>query len=257
MGPLNGFTFASSSTGTYAATLTLSQSGGAYSQTIYVNFTPPSIGAFNGNIPVSGGGVSNFSVAVIATGTNTVATVITGDATDVKPNRAMAAGSITATGCSAAFAYGIEYSGISGFTSGSGIKVPSTNLTGTDFTSSLTGLVQNTTYYYKAYAENNGGVAYGDQNSFTTTGIPDGLIIYGTPILRGQSLHFSLKGIKPGHYSARIHNSIGQLVYQKEYVIPVNFMDNSFIFPGYLPMGLYNLEIRNYEYKIQKSFFVQ
>ncbi len=257
VGPLNGFTFASSSTGTYTATLTLNQPGGAYSQTVYVKFTPPSIGAFNGNIPVTGGGVSNFSVAVIATGTNTIASVITGDATDVKPNSAIAAGSISALGCSAAFAYGIEYSGISGFRSGSGVKVPSSNLIGSDFSSTLTGLVQNTTYYYKAYAENNGGVAYGDQNSFTTGEISDGLIIYGTPILRGQNLHFSLKGIKPGHYSARIHNSIGQLVYQKEYIIPVNFMDNTFIFPGYLPMGLYNLEIRNYEYKIQKSFFVQ
>ncbi len=39
------------------------------------------------------------------------------------------------------------------------------------FTSNLTGLTANTTYYVRAYATNSAGTAYGNQVSFTTTGI--------------------------------------------------------------------------------------
>jgi len=46
-----------------------------------------------------------------------------------------------------------------------------TNGTGTgSFTSNLTGLTTNTTYYVRAYATNTTGTAYGNQQSFTTTG---------------------------------------------------------------------------------------
>lgn len=38
------------------------------------------------------------------------------------------------------------------------------------FTSSLTGLIQNTTYYVRAYATNSAGTAYGNEISFTTKG---------------------------------------------------------------------------------------
>jgi uncharacterized protein (TIGR02145 family) len=38
------------------------------------------------------------------------------------------------------------------------------------FTSSLTGLAANTAYYVRAYATNSSGTAYGEQESFTTTG---------------------------------------------------------------------------------------
>ncbi|MBC7534881.1 MAG: lamin tail domain-containing protein [Ferruginibacter sp.] len=257
VGPLNGYTFSGSATGTYNNILVIPQAGGTFGQSVYVKFTPPAIGIFDGNIPVTGGGVAGFSVPVSGSGNNTVATLLTGDATAVSANSATVNGSTTGSGCSQLFSYGFEYSGINGFVDGSGIKVLSTNLAGTDFSVKLTGLVQATTYYYKAYALNNGGTAYGQQNSFTTLPIPDGLIIYATPIIKGQNLHYSLKGLKQGHYSARIHNSVGQLVFQRDIIIQVNFIDDNFILPGNLPIGLYNLEIRNYEFKIQKSFMVQ
>ncbi len=41
-----------------------------------------------------------------------------------------------------------------------------------DFTSQMTGLVINTTYYVRAYATNGVGTAYGNQRSFTTSNIP-------------------------------------------------------------------------------------
>ena len=258
IGPLAGFTFSTTSSGTYTPVLSVVQPGGAFTQTIYVKFTPSSVGNFSGNIPVSGGGATgSFSVAASGSGNNIIASINTGDATDIGFNSATAPGTVSGTGCSPVTSYGIEFSGINGFVNGSGMRIESSDINGVDFSSRLNGLVQGTTYYYKAYATNDAGISYGIQKSFTTLGIPDGLIIYNVPVIHGQSMHYSLKGIKPGHYSARIHNSIGQLVFQRDLILQVDFIDDHFILPGNLPIGLYNLEIRNHEYKIQKSFMVQ
>ncbi len=262
VGPLNGYTFSTSAGGTYSASLTITQPGGSYNATIYVKFTPASIGTFAGNIPITGAGLpAANSVAVTGIGFNGPATVTTGNAvaldTHNASNNVSAAGDIPDIGCSQVFSYGIEYSSISGFENGTGLKVPSNNLSGTTFSSILTGLIQNTDYYFKAYAENNAGIAYGLQNTFKTKQIAEGLIIYSTPIIHGQNLHFSVRNLKKGHYTARIHNSIGQLVYQKDFIIQVDFMDNNFIVPINFPIGLYNLEVKNFEYRAQKSFMIQ
>ncbi|MBS1742465.1 MAG: choice-of-anchor D domain-containing protein [Bacteroidetes bacterium] len=257
VGPLNGFTFSTSGSGNFTNSLTITHPVGTYSTTVYVQFTPPAIGSYNGNIQVSGAGVSSYTVPVSASANNTAPSVLTGDATIIDHSEVTASGSISDIGCSPVTEYGIEYSGINGFVDGSGTRVPSTNLSGTAFSSQLTGLIQNTTYYYKAYAKNSGGIAYGLQNSFTTSSIGDGLIIYSTPIIRGQSLHFSVNNLKAGHYSVRIHNVVGQLVYQKDFIVQVNFMDYHFTIPGNLPIGLYNLQVINSEYKAQKAFMVQ
>ena len=51
----------------------------------------------------------------------------------------------------------------------------STDGTGTgSFTSAMTGLTANTTYYVRAYATNSAGTAYGEEVSFTT--LPDGIL---------------------------------------------------------------------------------
>ena len=52
------------------------------------------------------------------------------------------------------------------------------------FTSSITGLSQNTTYYVRAYATNSVGTAYGNEVSFTTPvtqPVPDGWVDLGLP----------------------------------------------------------------------------
>ena len=56
--------------------------------------------------------------------------------------------------------------------------------TGT-FTSSITGLTPNTTYYVRAYATNSVGTAYGEELSFTTmpTGAINGLFSVSDTIL--------------------------------------------------------------------------
>ncbi len=168
VGPLTGFTFSTTSGGTYTASLSLAQPGGTYSQQIFVRFTPTLVQSYNGNIPVSGGGAAPINVAASGAGINTTATVTTGAASAVTAISATAAGTIPTIGCSAVTAYGIEYSTVNGFPNGSGTQVPSTNLAGINFSSNLTGLAPSTTYYYKAYATNNGGTVWGTQMSFTT-----------------------------------------------------------------------------------------
>ena len=56
------------------------------------------------------------------------------------------------------------------------------------FTSSITGLTANTTYYIRAYASNSAGTAYGNQVSATTTNTPTGLadVYYGKVAVGGS-----------------------------------------------------------------------
>ena len=183
--------------------------------------------------------------------------VVTGDSTSITANAAVLHGSILGTPCAPITETGIEYSGISGFVNGFGIKVPATNLAAGNFSSQLTGLVQNTVYYYKAYAKSGSTITYGEQKLFITSAIPSGLTVYSTPIVRGTNVHYTLSGIKPGHYAVRIFNSVGQLVYQKDMILQLNFIDDNFILPAKLPIGLYTLQVFNPTFKIQKSMMVQ
>lgn len=168
VGPLTGYTFSTTSGGTYTASLNQTQPGGSYSQQVFVKFTPTLVQSYNGNIPVSGGGATAINVAASGSGVNTLASVTTGGSSSVTSNSATAAGSITANGCTAVTAYGIEWSTTAAFTPGTGTQVASTNLAGGNFTSALTGLPASTTIYYYAYATNGGGTAYGTIQSFTT-----------------------------------------------------------------------------------------
>ena len=256
VGPLNGYSFSTTSGGTYTASLSLTHPAGPYTQTIFVKFSPIAVQSYNGNIPVSGGGAATINVIASASGVNTVAAVVTGNATILSPNSVTLDGSVSNIGCSPVTVYGIEYSGISGLANGLGTKVLSTNINAGSFSSTINGLVQRATYYYKAYAANNGGIAYGSERSFTMTNIPPGFVIYSNPIQRGANLHYTYKGIKPGHYEIQIFNSVGQLVYQRELITPVNFIDDNFIVPGKLGTGVYSLHIVSPDFRDKKIFMI-
>jgi hypothetical protein len=186
-----------------------------------------------------------------------LAIVVTADSTNITSNSAVLHGAIAVEGCSAITEYGIEYSGINGFIPGFGTKAISNNLLNNSFSSVLNGLVQNTAYYYRAYAKNATGIVYGAQKLFITNGISAGLIVYDIPATRGTEIHYSLSGIKPGHYALRLFNSIGQLVYQKDMIVQVDFIDDRFVFPAKLPIGNYTLEVFNPFFKIHKAIMVQ
>lgn len=256
VGPLNGYSFSTTSGGTYTASLSLAHPAGTYTQTIYVRFSPLAVQSYNGNIPVSGGGAATINVAASGSGVNTVATVITGGGTVLSPNSVTLAANVSSIGCSPVTSYGFEYSGISGLANGLGTKVPSTGLAGGNFATTINGLVQGGKYYFKAYAVNSGGIAYGAEQSFTLSAIPAGFVIYATPIAKGGNLHYTYKGIKPGHYEIQVFNGIGQLVFQKELITQLDFIDDNFIVPGKLGTGAYSLHIVSPDFRDKKIFMI-
>lgn len=257
VGPLAGYSFSTTVGGVYAASLSIVHAPGAFTQTVFVRFTPTAVQSYNGNIPVGGGGAP-LAINVIASGSgvNTVATVSTGSATVLNPYAATLNGSVSGIGCSPVISYGIEYSGISGLANGLGTKINAVNLSAGNFSTNLNGLVQNSKYYYKAWAINNGGIAYGTEQSFTTGSIPSGFIIYNNPIKRGGNLHYTFKGIKPGHYQVQIINSLGQSVLQHEVIIAVNFIDDNFSIPATIPTGVYSLRITSPDFRDDKMFAI-
>lgn len=165
VGPLSGFTFATTSTGTYSNSVTITPAAGSVSETIFVKFSPILAQSYNGNIAIAGGGATTINVIASGTGINTPSTVTSGASSSISQTAAIVAGSYL-VGCSAASAYGIAYSTTSGFSSGT--QVASTNAALGSYTSDLSALNPNTTYYYKAYVVDNSGTVYGSQLSFTT-----------------------------------------------------------------------------------------
>ena len=256
VGPLNGYTFSTTSAGTYTTTLSIAHPAGPFTQTVIVKFTPTAVQSYNGSIPVSGGGAATINVVASGSGVNTIGTVATGAATINNPNSVTLNGSVSNVGCSPITTYGFEYSGISGLANGLGTKVNAVNLNAGNFSTTLNGLVQGGKYYYKAWAINNGGIAYGAEQSFTLSNIPSGFVIYNNPIQRGTNLHYTYKSIKPGHYEIQIINSLGQSVFQHELIIPVNFIDDNFIVPSTITPGVYSLRIISPDFRDDKMFMI-
>ncbi|MEI6753051.1 MAG: fibronectin type III domain-containing protein [Paludibacter sp.] len=68
VGALTGYSYSTTAGGTYTSSLSLSQSGGTFSQQIFVKFTPTTYTSYNGNIVVGGGGVGVSTVNCAVTG---------------------------------------------------------------------------------------------------------------------------------------------------------------------------------------------
>ena len=98
-------------------------------------------------------------------------TVTTATITNIDKTTATGGGNVTADGGATVTARGICWSTSQNPTIAGD---HTTDGTGTgSFTSAMTGLTANTTYYVRAYATNSAGTAYGEQVSFTT--LPDGI----------------------------------------------------------------------------------
>lgn len=257
VGPLNGYSFSTTSSGTYSASLSLAHAAGPYTQNIYVLFNPTLVQSYDGNIPVSGGGATPINVAASGSGVNTNGSVATGAATLINPTSTIIDGSFGSVGCSGFTTYGVEYSSISGLANGLGTKIYSSNLSGNSYSVTLNGLVQGGTYYYKSFAANNVGIAYGVEKSFTLNSIPNGFVIYSIPVKGGEIMHYSYKGIKPGHYEVQLFNAIGQLVFQRSIITQVNFIDDNFTLPGNIAPGVYSLHIVSPDFRDKKVFMIR
>jgi len=102
----------------------------------------------------------------------TTPTVITNAVSNITQTSATCGGHVTSDGNATVTARGVCCSTSSNPTINNS---HTTNGTGTgSFTSNITGLTSNTTYYVRAYATNTKGTSYGEQKSFTTNGSSGG-----------------------------------------------------------------------------------
>jgi hypothetical protein len=95
--------------------------------------------------------------------------VETGEASSIANNTATLAGAILSTNGENAVERGFFHSTTEGFADGLGSKVAATGSFGAGaFELTATGLLPNTTYFFKTFARNSGGTSYGAAQSFTT-----------------------------------------------------------------------------------------
>ena len=171
---LSGFTYSETLAGLYTSTLSFSYAGTGFTgKIVYVKFSPTAVQSYNGTISLSGGGLSaSYPVSATGAGINDAPSITTGGSSSVTATSAIVAGTINTVGCSPITSYGIEYSTSSGFPDGTGTQVPSSNLSGGNFSVTLTGIAPNTRYYYKAYATTGTGTTWGTQQAFTCPPLP-------------------------------------------------------------------------------------
>ena len=135
------------------------------------------------NIDGSGGSPKHigFSVRCVRDTTPTITTTIL---SSISFNSAASGGNITSDGGATITARGVCWSTTANPTVLLSTKTVDGVGTGT-FTSNISGLASNTTYYVRAYATNSAGTAYGTQQTFTT--INDAVTI-GTKAWATQNL---------------------------------------------------------------------
>jgi uncharacterized protein (TIGR02145 family) len=104
----------------------------------------------------------------ITTPTKSIPTLTTSAVTNITQTTATCGGNITSDGGSAVTARGVCWSTSPSFTIDNSNKTTDGADVGS-FTSVITGLIYNTTYYVRAYATNSTGTGYGNLISFTTT----------------------------------------------------------------------------------------
>ncbi|MDO9152913.1 MAG: LamG-like jellyroll fold domain-containing protein [Paludibacter sp.] len=129
-------------------------------------------GSYNQSISVvSNGGVQIITVNMTVTNPNSPK-LITGNAINISQTTADIIGTISSLGLGSILKHGHCYSTLPNPT----INDKKTDLGATNsvgqFTSSLTGLLGNTTYYIRAYAINSLGTGYSTQVTFTTSASP-------------------------------------------------------------------------------------
>lgn len=168
---LSGFTYSTTSGGTYTSTLTLTPSGGNLSQQVFVKFSPTLVQSYDGNIVVSGGGATSKNCAASGSGVNYAPTITSPTSASVTTTTALLGGNITDLGCSNVTKRGIFWSTTSDFADGTGTEVSTTAgapySTGA-FTVNVSGLSASTVYYFKAFTENSIGRVYTSQGTFST-----------------------------------------------------------------------------------------
>ena len=156
-----------------------------------------STGSSNASITVSPTATTTYTVtgtdsygctgtaSVIVTVNYNKPTVTTNNVSSIGTTTATCGGNVTATGGANVTARGVCWSTSSNPTV-SGSHTSDGSGTGS-FTSSITGLTPNTTYYVRAYATNSVGTSYGTQKMFTTSCNTMNVSIAGTTTINAGS----------------------------------------------------------------------
>ena len=141
------------------------------------------------------------------TSTIILPTISTSSASSITISSALSGGNITNDGGGSVTVRGVCWSTTTSSPTTSNSKTIDGSGTGS-FTSSITGLTPNTTYYVRAYATNTAGTAYGAQASFTTTTLSIGQSYQGGIIfyIDGTGLHGLISATTNQSTSLRWYN---------------------------------------------------
>jgi uncharacterized protein (TIGR02145 family) len=156
-----------SGTGSFTSSVTGLSAGTTYYVRAYATNT---IGTSYGNQ------ISTKTSAVVPT-------LITTASSSITSTTAASGGNITSDGGAAITARGVCWSTTTGPTT-TGSKTSDNTGTG-NFTSSISGLTANTTYYVRAYATNSAGTGYGTEITFKTSTNPSTGIIFNPTLTYG------------------------------------------------------------------------
>ena len=133
-------------------------------------------------------GLTPSEMAEVINWVRVIPTVTTSEVTSTTGTSASSGGNVTDAGGSSVYARGVCWN-----TTGSPTVSDSHTSDGSgtgSFTSSITGLSPETTYYVRAYATNEQGVGYGSEISFSTPGAEMGLKVGATPLADGAVYNF-------------------------------------------------------------------
>lgn len=184
VGPTEGFTFSDLETGTYTDSLVIPQTGGTFTQNVFVRFKPSQAITYNDSISVSGGAAPAVFVTVTGTAINTPAVVTTSSASAAGASSAQIEAQIVTEGCSTVTERGIVYSTTSNpeINSPGSEQIPDALSGAGNYTFNLINLTGGTVYFVRAYGIDNSGIIYGEELTFTTSNVAAPVAIAATAI---------------------------------------------------------------------------
>lgn len=151
------------------AALTLPVTDGSLSATVQVRFVPEAARAYTGQVALTSSGTASLA-GIEVTGTGATASyppsLSTAAVTAITATTGTAGGEVLTDGGSPITVRGVAYASTEAPTTQDDFTTDGSG-SGT-FSSALTGLRPNTTYYVRAYATNAQGTAYGEQVRFIT-----------------------------------------------------------------------------------------
>jgi len=197
----------------------------------------PSSDYFVSAYAINSEGVRHGPQQLIRTMTAFRPTVITVEATDITHNTAIAGGDVTSDGNAPVLERGVVWSTNQSPTVGNNEGMTVEEGAVGEFTSKLTGLSGETTYYYRSYATNIMGTNYGRENELTTLAAR----VYPNPV--SHHLNFEFTNESDGDVYIVLTNMEGQVVKRRKVPEKGNFQTVFRV--THLRSGMYILSVES------------